>query len=89
MVGAELAMGTGEGRSLFSKQGLEIEATRQIGRSGSRGSLFVRGHFDDAAHRMADGRLIGPHFQVNRWISGVSGPPKGWYMELPSWFPWP
>ena len=89
MVGAELAMGTGEGRSLFSKQGLEIEATRQIGRSGSRGSMFVRGHFDDAAHRMADSRPIDPHFQVNWWTSGVTDPQKGLDMEPPSWFPWP
>src|SRR5690606_11245962 len=57
MLAAELAMGVGAGRSLFSKKGLELGASRQVGRSGSRGSWTVRAHFDDAAHRMDDGRV--------------------------------
>jgi hypothetical protein len=89
MIAAELAMGTGAGRSLFSRQGLEIGASRQIGRSGSRGSWFVRAHIDDAVHLMDDGRLIGRHLQVDRWISGVSNSHKSSYWELPGWLRWP
>lgn len=90
MLAAELAMGVGAGRSLFSKKGLELGASRQVGRSGSRGSWTVRAHFDDAAHRMDDGRVIGPHFQIDRWISGVSNSTKRpLRLELPGWFPWP
>jgi RHS repeat-associated protein len=82
MIAAELAMGAGAGRSLFSKEGLEIGASRQIGRSGSRGSWFVRAHVDDAVHRMDDGRLIGRHLQLERWVSGVSNSHKSTRWEL-------
>ena len=27
--------------------------------------------------------------QASMITTEVSGPPKGWYWELPSWFPWP
>jgi hypothetical protein len=87
MFAAEVAMGVGAGRSLLSRQGLELGASRQIGRSGSRGSWFVRAHVDDAVHRMDDGRLIGRHLQIDRWIKGVPDSNIPWHWELPKWFP--
>lgn len=84
MFASELAMGTGSGRALFSRRGLEL------GASCSGGSRFAKMRFHDDAHRMSDGRLIGPHLQVNSWIRG--GPKgNGWVKrwELPKWFPWP
>ena len=84
MAAIDIGIPVGAGRSLFSRAGLDV------GPSLRGGTRAVRGHFDDAAHRMADGRLIGPHFQLDTFIrGGARNNHRSWRWEVPGWFPWP